>query len=71
MDRKPFLAELASFHWGARHHPCFQHRRTSLRNNFAYVEPASFRAVRSACMRNLTCSHTHAGNPNDPLNSIE
>jgi hypothetical protein len=70
MDRKQHIAELASFHWGARHHPCFQHRRTSLRNNFAYVEPASIRTLRPAGV-DLTCSHINAGNPNDPLNSIE
>src|SRR4029079_2549895 len=51
---------------------CFQHRRTSLRNNCAYVEPALFRTP--ACLRKPTDnrqSHSGSGTPGDPLNSIE
>ena len=53
---------------------CFQHRRTSLRNNCVHVEPAPFRTCRAdtSVSAALTLAVTFAtGTPEDPLNSIE
>ena len=45
MDRKPIRPTLPQASLRRTPSSCFQHRRTSLRNNCAYVEPASFRTA--------------------------
>jgi hypothetical protein len=49
----------------------FQHRRTSLRNNCAYVEPASLRTFAATAGAVDHAVTFPAVTLNDPLNSIE